>query len=313
MKLISIVTGCYNEEENVEELYTQIKAVFSGLPQYRYEHIFIDNCSEDRTVAILKTIAEKDHNVKVIVNTRNFGHIRSPTYALLQARGDAVISMVSDLQDPPHLIKDFLQEWEKGSKIVVGVKAKTEESFLLKQLRCAYYALITKISHVPLLKNFTGFGLYDKVVIDALREMNDPYPYVRGLICDIGYPIKQILYNQPRRYKGVTKNNIYTLYDMAMLGITNHSKLPLRVIIFLGFFLSLLSFIVSFIFFILKIMFWKYFSLGFAPLLIGLFFLFSIILFFLGLLGEYILAIQTQVMHRPLVFVKEKINFDSKQ
>jgi glycosyltransferase involved in cell wall biosynthesis len=309
-KLISVVTACYNEEACIAEVSRQVKAVFEQLPQYKYEHLFIDNASEDSTVAILKEIAATDPHVKIIVNTRNFGHVRSPIHGLLQAKGEAVISIVADLQDPPAMIVDFLREWEAGHKVVIGVKAQTQETVILGVIRRFYYNLITKIANIHLVKNFTGFGLYDKVVMDALRQINDPYPYFRGLICEIGYPVKSIPYTQPPRLRGFSKNNFYSLYDMAILGITNHSKVPIRLAIFTGFSLSILSFILSILFFVLKLLFWDQFSLGVAPILIGLFFFCSILLFFIGMLGEYVVSIHTQVQNRPLVFEKERVNFD---
>lgn len=309
-RFISIVTACYNEEACIAEVYRQVKKVFDQLPHYAYEHVFIDNASEDHTVAILKEIAAQDPNVKIIVNTRNFGHVRSPIHGLLQAKGDAVISIVADLQDPPALIVDFLREWEAGHKVVIGVKAQTQETFLLKHIRRFYYHLITKIANINLFKNFTGFGLYDKAVMDAVRHINDPYPYFRGLICEIGYPVKTIPYVQPPRLRGLSKNNFYALYDMAVLGITNHSKIPIRLAIFSGFALSILSFILSGVFLVLKLLYWDHFSVGVAPILIGLFFFCSILLFFIGMLGEYVVSIHTQVQNRPLVFEKERVNFD---
>ena len=311
MSLISIVTACYNEEGNVEAVYERVKAIFKELPEYQYEHIFIDNSSTDNTVAELKEIAKHDKNVKLIVNTRNFGHIRSPVHALLQAKGDAVISIVADLQDPPEMIKDFLKEWEAGYKIVVGVKSKTHEMPLMAIVRKFYYRLITKISSTQLVKNFTGFGLYDKAVMNAIRQMDDPYPYFRGMICEIGYPIKEVFYEQPARKRGITKNNLFTLYDMAILGITNHSKVPIHLATIGGFLLAALSFLFSVIFLILKIIFWDHFNAGVAPMLIGLFFFSSVQLFFIGIIGEYIGAIQTQQLKRPLVYEKERINFDN--
>jgi glycosyltransferase involved in cell wall biosynthesis len=310
LKQISVVTGCFNEEENVKELYEQIKAVFNDLPQYEYEHIFIDNASMDRTVAILKEIAHKDHRVKIIVNTRNFGHIRSPYYALMQAKGDAVISIVADLQDPPIMIKEFIKKWEEGYKIVIGVKTQSEESPLFFAIRKAYYNLVGRLSEIELIKNFTGFGLYDQKVIETLRGIEDPYPYFRGLICDIGFQRAVIEYVQPSRKRGFTKNNFYVLYDMAMLGITNHSKVPLRLATMTGFIVALFSLLVAFGYFAYKLIFWQSFSVGIAPLVIGLFFFSSVQLIFIGIIGEYIGAIHTQVLKRPLVIEKERINFD---
>lgn len=284
--------------------------MFSDFPQYRYEHIFIDNDSKDRTVKILKQIAASDHNVKIIVNARNFGHIRSPHHAMMQAKGDAVISIVSDLQDPPEMIAEFLMKWEEGYKMVVGVKTSSQESRLMFTVRKAYYNMISRLSEIDLIKNFTGFGLYDKRVIEVLREIDDPYPYFRGLIADIGYEIYKIEYNQPGRSRGITKNNFYTLYDMAVLGITNHSKVPLRLATMTGFALGALSLLVALVYFILKLIMWNEFQAGSAPIVIGLFFFASVQLFFIGIVGEYVGSIQTQVMKRPLVIEKERINFD---
>ena len=311
MKLISVVTPCYNEEENVTDLYAQVKAVFNTLPQYQYEHIFIDNCSTDTTVDKLKLLAKQDKNVKIIVNSRNFGHIRSPYYALLQAKGDAVISIVSDLQDPPTLIYEFLKKWEQGFKIVIGIKPKSEESKLMFTIRRLGYYWINRIADIKLIKNFTGFGLYDKDVMTVLRTYDDPYPYFRGMIADIGYTIAEVPYHQPTRKRGVTKNNLYSLYDIGMLGITSYSKIPLRLATMAGFLLSVLSLFLSIIFLVLKLIFWNTFSAGVAPILIGLFFFSSVQLFFIGLLGEYIASINTRVMKRPLVVEKERINFEN--
>jgi glycosyltransferase involved in cell wall biosynthesis len=309
MKLISIVTPCYNEEENIEEIHKQVKAIFDYIPNYRYEHLFIDNASTDQTVPLLKKIAQDDPKVKLILNSRNFGHIRSPYYGMLQTKGDATILIVADLQDPPSMIKEFIQKWEEGFKIVIGVKPESQESKLMFFIRRVYYHFVTKIADVKLIKNFTGFGLYDKQVIEQLRAHKDPYPYFRGLVAEIGFDIAELPYNQPRRARGVTKNNFYSLYDMAMNGITSHSKVPLRLATMAGFTLSILSLLLSFIFLGLKLIFWKSFVLGVAPILIGLFFFSSIQLFFIGLLGEYIASIHTRVISRPLVIEKERINF----
>lgn len=309
MKLISVVTPTYNEEENVREVYEQVKKAFSRLPNYSYEHIFIDNASRDRTVTILKEIARHDKNVKLIVNTRNFGHIRSPFYAQLQARGEAVISMVADLQDPPSLIPEFIKQWEAGFKLVIGVKKASQESWLMAAVRKLFYNLIGRLSEVNQIRNSTGFGLYDKKVMDILRTIDDPYPYFRGLISDIGYDIAKVEYTFPQRRRGITKNNFYTLYDLAMLGITNHSKVPLRLATMLGFLISLLSILTALGYLAYKLVFWNSFNVGIAPLVIGFFFFASVQLFFIGILGEYIGSIHTQVLKRPLVIEKERINF----
>ena len=309
-KLISVVSACYNEEENVRECYEQVRKVFQEVGRYRYEHIFIDNASKDGTVAILREIAAKDKNVKVIVNARNFGHIRSPHHAMINARGDAVISVVSDLQDPPELIKEFIKKWEEGFLVVVAVKADSEESPLFFAIRKAYYELVSRLAEIELNKNATGFGLYDRRFIEIMAEMNDPYPYFRGLVSEIGFPVAKIPYHQPVRKRGITSNNFYRLYDMAMLGITNHSKVPLRLATMLGFAVSFVSLCVAIGYLIFKLLYWNSFSLGLAPLEIGLFFFGSVQLFFIGILGEYIGAIHTQVQKRPHVIELERINFE---
>jgi glycosyltransferase involved in cell wall biosynthesis len=317
---LSVVTACYNEEENVEENVRQVRAVMESLPSralpdggcepYTYEHLFIDNASGDRTVEILRGVCAQDRRVKVIVNTRNFGHIRSPFHGLLTAGGDAVISIVADMQDPPEMIRDFVTKWEAGYKVVVGVKKESLEKKSMFFVRNMFYRLIDSLSEVPLVRHFTGFGLYDRVVMDKLREIDDPYPYFRGLICDLGYERAEIPYSQPARRHGVTKNNFYSLYDMAMLGITNHSKVPLRLAAMAGFALSIVALVVAVAYLVLKLALWNTFSLGLAPLVIGVYLLGSVQLFFIGILGEYIGSIHTQVHHRPLVIERERINFD---
>ena len=307
-KLISIVTPCYNEEENIDELYQRIVAVMNTL-SYDYEHICIDNASTDATVKKIKDIAAKDKRVKLIVNARNFGHIKSPYYGILQSRGDACILIASDLQDPPEMIVDFIKKWESGFKTVLAVKPESEESSVMFFLRKTYYRLISKISEVPLVKNATGAGLFDRAVINILRDIQDPYPYFRGLLCEIGFPIATVPFKQPIRQRGVTKNNFYTLYDIAMLGITNHSKVPLRLMAMSGFLLSFLSLLVAFGFLVAKLINWNSFQLGTAPMLIGIFFFGAIQTFFIGVLGEYVSSIHTQVRKIPLVVELERVNF----
>ncbi|MBZ0096125.1 MAG: glycosyltransferase family 2 protein [Sulfuricella sp.] len=310
MKLISIVTPCFNEEGNVDELYTRIRDQMATLPQYGYEHIFIDNASTDNTVAKIKEIAARDQRVKLIVNVRNFGHVRSPIHAILHAKGDAIIGMASDLQDPPELIPKFLTRWAEGFKVVLGVKPSSRESFAMSLVRRLYYRTIGRISDVQLIPDFTGFGLYDREVINIIRDLEDPYPYFRGLISELGFEYATIPFEQPRRIRGITKNNFYTLYDLAMLGITSHSKVPLRIATMAGFALSGVSLLIALGYLIAKLLFWDSFSLGSAPILIGIFFFASVQLFFIGILGEYIGAIHTQVLKRPLVIEKERVNFD---
>ncbi|MCK9283320.1 MAG: glycosyltransferase family 2 protein [Rhodocyclaceae bacterium] len=310
-KLISVVTPCYNEEGNVEELHRRIAAQFAQLPGYEFEHIYIDNASTDATVVRIKALAADNPRIKLIVNTRNFGIIRSSNYGLMQARGDAVINMASDMQEPPELIVEFVRQWEAGFKVVVGVKPKSKETPLMFLLRRIYYATIGRIADVEMVPNYTGFGLYDRQVIDLIREIDDPYPYFRGLIADLGYPRAEVPYVQPLRTRGVTKNNFYALYDMAMLGITSHSKLPLRLATMGGFALSAISLLMACIYLTLKLLYWNDFSFGLAPILIGFFFFASVQLFFIGLLGEYIAAIHTQVLHRPLAVERERVNFEA--
>lgn len=280
----------------------------AGLP-YDYEHICIDNASTDNTVSKIKEIATRDKRVKLIVNARNFGHIKSPYYAILQSQGDACVLIASDLQDPPEMIVDFIKKWEEGFKTVLAVKPESEESSMMFFLRKTYYRFITRISEVPLVQNATGAGLFDRVVIDILRDINDPYPYFRGLLCEIGFPIATVPFRQPKRQRGITKNNFYTLYDIAMLGITNHSKIPLRLMAMSGFLLSFLSLFVAVVFLIAKLIFWDSFQLGTAPMLIGIFFFGAIQAFFIGVLGEYIGSIHTQVRKMPLVVELERVNF----
>ena len=310
MKTISILTPCFNEEANVEELYKRVRAAMARLGRYRYEHIFIDNASTDDTVAALKKIAAVDTNVKIIVNARNFGHIRSPMHALHQTRGDAVIGIVADLQDPPEMIAEMVREWENGYSMVLGIKRSSEENRLMFWIRKRYYRLVNRLSSIETFENFTGFGLYDRRVVDLVKSFSDPYPYFRGMIAEIGLPHKKLYYDQPARKRGITKNNFYTLYDIGMLGIINHSKVPLRLMAFAGLAGALLSFLVGFGYFIYKLVFWRNFSVGIAPLVIGIFFLGSIQLLFLGVLGEYIGAIHTQVQNRPFVVEKERVNFE---
>lgn len=309
-KLLSIVTPCYNEEGNVEELAARIAATMATLP-YDYEHIFIDNHSADSTVALVKSMAAIDRRIKLIVNARNFGHIRSPYHAILQCRGDACVLIASDLQDPPEMIAEFVERWEAGFKTVLATKPESEESPLMYAVRSSYYRMIDRISEVPLVRNATGAGLFDRAVLDILRKIEDPYPYFRGLVCEIGFPIATVPFKQPKRKRGITKNNFYTLYDIAMLGITNHSKVPLRLMAMCGFFLSMLSMLIAVLFLVAKLVFWNSFSLGIAPIVVGLFFFASIQMLFIGLLGEYVGAIYTRVRRMPLVVELERVNFDS--
>lgn len=309
-KLISIVTPCYNEEANVLDVYNEVKRVFSELPNYSYEHIFIDNASADKTVEILKQIAEKDKNVKIIVNVKNFGHIKSPCHAMFQASGDAMVFFMCDLQDPADLIKEFVKKWEEGYTVALGVKHKSRENPIKFMLRKLYYEVMSRISETEQIKNFMGFGLYDRSFVDILRRLKEPYPYFRGLVAEFSDRRAEIPYTQQKRKKGKTKNSFYTLYDNAMLGIVNHSKVPLRIAIFLGFSVGIFSLLIAVVYFIYKLLYWDSFQVGAAPSVIGLFFFSAVQLIFIGVLGEYIGAIYTQVKDRPLVIEKERINFE---
>jgi polyisoprenyl-phosphate glycosyltransferase len=306
--LITVVTPCYNEEANVEALYEAVKRVFAELPQYTYRHLFIDNASKDRTRMLLRRLAEKDPNVQVIFNARNFGHIRSPYHAILEAKGDAVIGMACDFQDPPELIPQFLAKWSEGYRIALGVKETTETGGMFNAIRSRYYRALARISDVQLVSDATGFGLYDRRVIEDLRRINDPYPYFRGLLTEIGYEIARVPFRQPARRRGVTSQNFYTLYDIAFLGIVSHSKVPLRLATMAGFAIGTLSMIAALGYFVAKLVFWDQFELGLAPILIGFFFMAAIQLFFVGIVGEYIGAIYTQVRNHPPVFEQERIN-----
>jgi glycosyltransferase involved in cell wall biosynthesis len=307
--MISIVSGCRNERDNLRDLVARIESNLSKAGEVDYEIILIDNASTDGSQEVLRQIAKTNCRVKVILNTRNFGHIRSPYHAILQGKGDVVIYLASDLQEPPEVIPELLAKWKEGADVVAAVKTESEESPAFFLVRRFYYWLLQELADVQTIPNFTGFGLYSRRVIDYCRQLHDPYPYFRGLISEIGLPVSIVKYRQPKRMRGFSKNNFYTLYDMAMLGITNHSKVPLRLATLSGFLLSILSFLVGMGYLVYKLLFWERFTLGIAPALIGIFFFCSVILFFIGILGEYIGAIHTQVLRRPLVVEKERINF----
>jgi glycosyltransferase involved in cell wall biosynthesis len=307
--LLSIVSPTFNEEKNIEEFYLRVKKVISKIKKYQFEFILIDNNSQDQTVNKLKKLAKKDPSLKIIVNLRNFGHIRSPYYGILQSSGLATIYLASDLQDPPEIIPEFIKFWEQGFKIVLGVKPKSKTSIIVHLVRKFYYRFLNLISEVKIVHDSTGFGLYDKKIINYLKFLNEPYPFLRGIISELGYKIKEISFVQPKRQQGNSKNNFFTLYDIAMLGIVNHSKIPLRICSFLGFILGFFSFLGGICFLIFKIIYWNSFPIGIAPIIISIFFLIGMILLFIGVLGEYIISIHTYVKKRPLVIEKERINF----
>ncbi len=312
MKTISIVAGCYNEEGNLQELYDRLRAVFERNPQYDYEIIIADNCSTDGSRDVLRRLAAQDSKFKVIFNANNFGHIRSPFNAFLQATGDAVVMMCSDLQEPPEVIDEFLRKWEEGYDVVAGVRSGTREGWFMPIFRNLYYWLLGKASdNSHLLKAFTGFGLYDRKFCDAVKLYHEPYPYFRGLVSEIGFKQALVPFVQDKRKHGRTKNNFFTLYDMAMTGFVNHSKLPLRLAVFFGFFAGFVSFLIAMGYLIAKLIWWDRFQMGTAPILIGIFSFMSVQLFFIGIIGEYIGAIWTQVKNRPLVIEDEKLNFNN--
>ena len=313
-KKIVIAGGCYNEAENIGELYSRCCKVTESLPQYDFEFLFTDNCSTDGTRQIIRDLAAKDRRVKAIFNAANYGHIRSPFYGLTQAEGDAVINMCTDLQDPPEMIPDMIREWEKGAKVVVAVREKTDCGFLMESVRRFYYYLLKKAApHENIISGFTGFGLYDRSFMEALKLFHEPYPYFRGLVSEIGLKRVELPFHQPKRQHGVTKNNFFTLYDMAMTGFVNHTKLPLRLAVFTGIVTGIASFLIALTYLVLKLLYWDTFSFGMAPVMIGIFFLGAVQLIFIGIIGEYLGAVWTQVKNRPLVIEEERINFGDEE
>ena len=308
MTKISIVTPTFNEEENIKKLCSGIRIEMEKL-NISYEHIVIDNCSTDKTITNLKEICSNDKNVKVIINSKNFGHIKSPFHGILQSSGDACILMASDFQDPLNLIPDYIKKWQNGSKIVLGKKITSEENNLIFSIRKTFYKFSNIISETKLTENTTGSGIFDKSIISQLRNIKDPYPYLRGLLNDLGEEIAIVEFNQPKRLTGITKNNIFTLYDIGMLGIIKHSRAPLRFVTFLGFVLSFFSLLVAIIYLIYKLIFWNTFDLGIAPLIIGIFGFASIQVLLLGIIGEYVGILLIHIRNLPLVIEKERINF----
>ena len=305
---LSIVTPCFNETHNIIPLSNEIRKICRSLP-YEYEHIFIDNCSTDGTIAKLRLLASKDKKIKVIINARNFGPEASPYYGLLQSSGDATVMLPCDFQEPPNLIKDFVQKWEEGFNIVLSVRKASESKKFIVLIRKFYYRFLNKISNINLVNDASGYGLYDKKVIKFLQSLDDPMPYFRGLLCEIGYPIAKVMFNQENRIRGKSSHSILTLIDAAFLGIVKHSKLPLRLFTIVGIISSLVSFFVALIYFLIKIFFWYSFPMGFAPLIIGFFFISGIQLLGLGLVGEYLLITLTHTRKFPLVVESERINF----
>lgn len=313
MKKISVLIPCYNEEENVEPISKAIIKEFEKLEKYDYEIIFIDNCSTDKTKKYLEKMCSENKKIKAIFNVKNFGQYKSPYYGMLQTTGDCTISMCCDFQDPVSMIPKFIEQWENGYKIVIGIKSRSKENKIVYFLRKCYYKLIKKLSSVEQIEQFTGFGLYDKDFIEILKGLNDSNPFFRGIVAELGYERKEIRYVQEKRRAGKTKNNFFTLYDYAMLSFTSYTKVGLRLATFVGVCVGIFSFIIGIIYLILKLLYWDRFSAGLAPILIGTFFLGAVQLFFIGFLGEYIMAINERVKNRPLVIEEKRINFDDKR
>jgi polyisoprenyl-phosphate glycosyltransferase len=310
MKKLSILVPCYNEEENVIPISEAIVHILKkDLSNYDYEIIFIDNCSQDTTREKLEEICKKNEKIKAIFNAKNFGQFNSPFYGLCQTTGDCTIPICCDFQDPVAMIPVFVKEWENGAKIVSGIKTSSKENKIMRFLRTIYYKLIKKMSDVEQIEHFTGFGLYDKSFIEVLRKLDDPTPFLRGIVAELGYKRKDIEYEQARRKAGKTSNNWYRLYDGAMLSFTSYTKIGLRLATIIGFILSGISFLVAILYLILKLIYWNSFPVGTIPILIGVFLFSSIQLFFIGLLGEYIMNINTRIMKRPLVVEEKRINF----
>ena len=310
MKKISVLIPCYNEEENVVPISEAvIKTLQKDLPEYDYELVFIDNDSQDHTRSLIRQLCDENPKIKAIFNARNFGQFNSPYYGMLQITGDCVIEMVADFQDPGELIPQYVHEWEKGYKIVIGIKTSSKENRLMYWLRGCYYKMMKKLSDVEQIEQFTGSGLYDRDFIEVLRNLDDPTPFLRGIVAELGFKIKQIPYEQPKRRAGETKNHFYQLYDAAMLSITSYTKAGLRLATIFGSICSLISMVVAVVYLVMKLMYWDRFPAGMAPVLIGMCFLGSVQIFFIGLMGEYILSINARVMKRPLVIEEERLNF----
>lgn len=310
-KKISIMIPCYNEEENARPIYEAVRdELRNSCPQYDYEILFIDNKSQDGTRDIIRQICAEDHNVRAIFNAKNFGQFNSPYYGLIHTTGDCTITICADFQDPVELIPQFVSEWEKGYKLVIGRKTSSKENPIFYFLRNCYYKAIKMMSSVEQIEQFTGFGLYDKSFVDTLRQLNDPTPFIRGIVAELGPERKEIEYTQPQRRAGKTHNNWYSLYDAAMLSFTSYTKVGLRIATFSGFIISAVSFLIAMFYLVQKLLHWNKFMAGNIPILIGVFFLGGIQMFFIGLVGEYIMSINARVMNRPLVVEEERLNFD---
>lgn len=310
MKKISLFTPCYNEEENVYGMYKKVTEVMEQLPQYEYEYVFIDNASQDKTAEILRQIAKEDKRVKVILNTRNFGPSRSGSYGFYQTTGDASICLACDFQDPPELIPEFISKWEQGYKVIWGKKKDSDENKLMFWIRCIYYRIIGKMASEKQYENVTGFGLYDREVLNLMRKSGDPTPNFRNLVAEYGYEVGLIEYHQPARKAGKSSYSFFRYVDVAMNALINTSILPIRIVTYIGVLTSIISFLIGIIYLILKLVYWNSFDMGQAPLICGYFFLGAIQILFIGIIGEYVGEILNRQRNRPLVIEKERINFE---
>jgi glycosyltransferase involved in cell wall biosynthesis len=311
MPYLSIVTPCYNEEAGIVACYEAVRRVMeTQLPDYDYEHIFIDNCSQDRTVDMLRGVAAKDKRAKVIVNSRDFGPARSPFHAFRQTNSDAVIPMMADLQTPPSLIPEMVQLWRDGAEVVIAIKQNAVEGPGLRFARSVFYSLMKRFSRVEQIPHYMGYGLYDRRVVDALRSLHEPEPYFRGLVMEVGFKRAFIRYDQPPRRHGRSSYNFFSLADYALIGLSSNSRAPLRLMTFLGFAVSMLSFLSGSLYLLVKLLFWNSLPVGVAPVLIAVFFLGSVQLFALGVVGEYVSLLLNYTRNFPLVFERERINFD---
>ena len=310
-KTISVMIPCYNEEETARPIYEAVRDELQrSCPNYDYEILFIDNKSQDRTRAILREICAEDRHVKAIFNSKNFGQFNSPYYGICQTTGDCTITMCADFQDPVEMIPKFVAAWEEGYKIVIGKKTRSRENPVMYFLRGCYYKIIKKMSSVEMIEQFTGFGLYDKSFVETLRQLHDPTPFIRGIVAELGPERMEIEYEQPQRRAGKTHNNFYTLFDAAMLSFTSYTKVGMRVAEFVGFGIALVSFLIGLFYLVAKLVAWNSFTAGYAPTMIAVFFMGGVQLAFLGFLGEYIMAMNTRIMNRPLVIEEERLNFD---
>lgn len=311
-KTISVMIPTYNEEENARPIYEAVRdELQKSCPAYDYEILFIDNKSTDKTRSIIEEICARDRHVKAIFNSKNFGQFNSPYYGMIHTSGDCTITICADFQDPVELIPKFVAEWEKGYKIVIGKKTRSRENPVMYFLRGCYYKIIRKMSSVEMIEQFTGFGLYDKSFIQTLRDLHDPTPFIRGIVAELGPERKEIEYEQPRRRAGKTHNNLYTLYDAAMLSFTSYTKVGMRLATFLGFGIAMVSFVVALFYLVAKLLFWQSFTAGYAPMMIAVFFMGGVQLVFLGFLGEYVMSMNARVMNRPLVIEEKRLNFDA--